>query len=114
MSETTEYPWGVPYDYVGIVMQRTPEGEAVARVLAQQAGVEIHEGHTYLDVRAKDRLAIDYDEVSEDLGFEVDGYWLQTQMSAHYGRLLLTDDAIVLVADPREIDNELGRRARGS
>jgi propane monooxygenase coupling protein len=103
-----EYPWGVPYEHVGIVMQRTPEGEAVARVLAAQPGVEIFEGHTYLDIRAKDRLVINFDDVSEDLGFDVDGYWLQTQMTTHYGRLMLTDDAFVLIADPLEVWKELG------
>jgi propane monooxygenase coupling protein len=95
MSEET-------YDYVGIVMAKSEEGDAVAAVVGQQEGVEIIEQPSFWDIRAKDRLVIDYDQVSEQLGFEVDGYAIQHEMSTHYGRLVTTDDALMLFSDPVE------------
>ena len=95
MSEET-------YDYVGIVMAKSAEGDAVASVVGQRDGVEIVENPSFWDIRAKDRLVIDFDEVSEELGFEVDGYAIQHEMSTHYGRLVTTDDALMLFSDPVE------------
>ncbi len=95
MSEET-------YDYVGIVMAKSEEGDAVANVLREHEGVEIVENASFWDVRAKDRLVIDFDEVSEELGFDVDPYAMQHEMSTHYGRLVVTDDALMLFSDPVE------------
>ena len=95
MSEET-------YDYVGIVMAKSEEGDAVAAVVGQQQGVEVIEQPSFWDIRAKDRLVIDYDQVSEQLGFEIDGYAIQHEMSTHYGRLVTTDDALMLFSDPVE------------
>jgi propane monooxygenase coupling protein len=49
-----------------------------------------------------DRLVIDYDEVSEALGYEIDAYSIQHEMSTHYGRMVATDDALMLFSDPTE------------
>ena len=56
---------------------------------------------SFWDIRAKDRLVIDYDKVGEELGFEY-GYAIQHEMSTHYGRLVTTDDALMLFSDPVE------------
>ena len=40
---------------------------------------------SFWDIRAKDRLVIDYDKVGEELGFDIDGYAIQHEMSTHYG-----------------------------
>jgi propane monooxygenase coupling protein len=88
------------YDYVGIVMAKSAEGDAVASVVGQRDGVEIIENPSFWDIRAKDRLIIDFDDVSEELGFDVDGYAIQHEMSTHYGRLVTTDDALMLFSDP--------------
>jgi propane monooxygenase coupling protein len=90
------------YDYVGIVMAKSAEGDAVAAVLRTQEAVEVIENPSFWDIRAKDRLVIDYDQVSEELGFEIDGYSIQHEMSTHYGRLITTDDALMLFSDPVE------------
>ena len=100
MSEET-------YDYVGIVMAKSEEGDAVAAVVGQQQGVEVIEQPSFWDIRAKDRLVIDYDEVGEQLGFDVDGYTIQHEMSTHYGRLVTTDDALMLFSDPVEAMEDL-------
>ena len=95
MSEET-------YDYVGIAMAKSAEGDAVASVLGEKDGIEIIEQPSFWDIRAKDRLIIDFDDVSEELGFDVDPYTIQHEMSTHYGRLVATDDALMLFSDPIE------------
>ena len=95
MSEET-------YDYVGIVMANSAEGDAVARVVGDEDGIEVIENPSFWDIRAKDRLVIDFDKVSEELGFDVDGYAIQHEMSTHSGRLITTDDALMLFSDPVE------------
>jgi propane monooxygenase coupling protein len=95
------------YDYVGIVMSKSAEGDAVAAVLGEREGIELIEHPSFWDVRAKDRLVINFGEVSEELGFEVDGYAIQHEMSTHYGRLVTTDDALMLFSDPLEAMDHL-------
>ena len=90
------------YDYVGIVMAKSAEGDAVADVLAEREGVEVVENASFWDIRAKDRLVIDFRAVSDELGFEVDTYAIQHEMSTHYGRMVATDDALMLFSDPVE------------
>jgi propane monooxygenase coupling protein len=90
------------YDYVGIVMAKSAEGDAVAAVVGDQENVEIIENASFWDIRAKDRLIIDFDEVSEELGIEVNPYAIQHEMSTHYGRMVATDDKLMLFSDPVE------------
>jgi propane monooxygenase coupling protein len=90
------------YDYVGIVMSKSAEGDAVVAVLGEREGVEVIENASFWDIRAKDRLVIDLDDVGEELGEEVDAYAIQHEMSTHYGRLVATDDALMLFSDPIE------------
>ncbi|WP_158276721.1 MmoB/DmpM family protein [Paraconexibacter algicola] len=96
------------YDYVGIVMAKSAEGDAVADILRDKPGVEIVEQPSFWDIRAPDRLEIDYDEVSEELGVEIDAYAIQHEMSTHYGRMIATDDKLLLFADPVEAMEFLG------
>ena len=93
--------WKATYDWVGIVMSKSAEGDAVADVLRGREGIEITRT-LVLGHQAKDRLVIDFDEVREELGVEVDGYAIQHEMSTHYGRLVATDEALMLFSDPIE------------
>ena len=90
------------YDYVGIVMAKSAEGDAVARCLRGQDGIEVLEQASFWDIRARDRLVIDYDEVSQALGYAIDAYSIQHEMSTHYGRMVAGDDALMLFSDPTE------------
>lgn len=90
------------YDYVGIVMSKSAEGDAVADMMRTHEGVEVLEHPSFWDIRAKDRLVISFDEVAEEVGFEIDGYAIQREMSTHYGRMIATDDALMLFSDPIE------------
>jgi ferredoxin-NADP reductase/ferredoxin len=88
------------YQYVGIVMAKSAEGDAVARFFAGRA--DVLEQPAFWEIRARDRLVIPYDEVSEELGYHIDAYSIQHEMSTHYGRMVATDDALMLFSDPTE------------
>ena len=90
------------YDYVGIVMAKSAEGDAVAAILGGRDEIEVIEQPSFWDIRARDRLVIAYDEVSEQLGYEIDAYSIQHEMSTHYGRMVAADDALMLFSDPTE------------
>jgi propane monooxygenase reductase subunit len=90
------------YDYVGIVMAKSAEGDAVAAILGQRDDIQLMEQPAFWDIRAKDRLVIPYGAVSEQLGYEIDAYSIQHEMSTHYGRMVATDEALMLFSDPTE------------
>ena len=95
MSEET-------YDYVGIVMAKSAEGDAVAAVLGEQEGIEIDRERLVLghpgEGPARDRLR------RGQRGARARGepYAIQHEMSTHYGRMVATDDALMLFSDPVE------------
>jgi NAD(P)H-flavin reductase/ferredoxin len=93
---------GSTYDYVGIVMAKSAEGDAVAAILRERPGIEVIEQPSFWDIRAAGRLVIPYDVVSERLGYEIDAYSIQHEMSTHYGRMVAGDDALMLFSDPTE------------
>jgi hypothetical protein len=93
---------GATYDFVGIVMARSAEGDAVAHFLSGRDGVEVIEQPSFWDIRARDRLVIPYDQITEELGYEIDAYSIQHEMSTHYGRMVATDDSLMLFSDPTE------------
>jgi len=90
------------YDYVGIVMAKSAEGDAVAAILGRREDVEVIEQPAFWDIRCEGRLVIGYEEVSEQLGYEIDAYSIQHEMSTHYGRMVATDEALMLFSDPTE------------
>lgn len=97
-----EQDGGETYDYVGIVMAKSAEGDAVAEILGRRDGIVVHEQAAFWDIRAKDRLVIPYDEVGEELGYDIDAYTIQHEMSTHYGRMVAADEALMLFSDPTE------------
>jgi ferredoxin-NADP reductase/ferredoxin len=90
------------FDYVGIVMAKSAEGDAVAALLGRRDGIEVLEQPAFWEIRAPDRLTIFYAEVSEQLGYAIDAYSIQHEMSTHYGRMVATDEALMLFSDPVE------------
>jgi ferredoxin-NADP reductase/ferredoxin len=90
------------WDYVGIVMAKSAEGDAVAEILARRDGIEVIEQPAFWDIRARVRLAIPYADVSDQLGYDVDAYSIQHEMSTHYGRMVATDEALMLFSDPTD------------
>ena len=93
---------GGDHDYVGIVMAKSEEGDGIADAMAQVEGVEVLEQPSFWEIRARGRLVIDFDYVSEEAGFDVDGSSIQHEMSTVYGRMVATDDALMLFSDPAD------------
>jgi propane monooxygenase coupling protein len=90
------------FDYVGIAIARSVDGDAIADAMRDVDGVEVLEQHTYWEVKARARMRLDFDYLSDVTGLDVDSGLIQVLMSTYYGRMVNTDDAILLIHDPIE------------
>ena len=90
------------FDYVGIALGRSVEGDALAEAMAAVEGVEVVAQRTFWEVKARERLRIDFEELSEATGLDVDSELIQVLMTTYYGRIINTDEAIMLFHDPIE------------
>jgi hypothetical protein len=90
------------FDFVGIAIARSVEGDALAEAMSEVEGVEIVPQRSYWEIKARGRLRMDFEELSEATGLEVDSELIQVLMSTYYGRIVNTDDAILLFHDPLE------------
>jgi hypothetical protein len=90
------------FDYVGIAIARSVEGDALADAMGEVEGVKVVPQHTYWEVKARARMRLDFDYLSEATGLDVDSNLIQVLMSTYYGRMVNTDDAILLIHDPIE------------
>jgi hypothetical protein len=90
------------FDYVGITLARSVEGDALAQAMSHVDGVELVPQATYWEVKARERMRLDFEQLSEETGLEVDSELIQVLMSTYYGRMVNTDDAILLFHDPIE------------
>lgn len=93
---------GQTFDYVGITIARCVEGDAIVDALCEHEGVEVYENASYNEVRSRDRLRLDFAELTDECGFPVDGSLIQVVMSTYYGRIAMTDDAVILTHDVNE------------
>lgn len=91
-----------PFDYVGVTIARCVEGDAIVDALCEHDGVEVFENASYCEVRARDRLRLDFAQLSDECGFPVDGSLIQVVMSTYYGRIAMADDAMLLTHDVHE------------
>lgn len=83
----------------GVTMNDSVEGRAVAEVMEGKPGVTVEYYPAMIRIDAIDKLIVSMEEVSEVLGYEVDPYVFQIEMSTHYGRMVILDDAVALYAD---------------
>jgi hypothetical protein len=90
------------FDFVGIAISRSVEGDALADAMRDVEGVEVVEAHTYWEVKARARMRMDFEYLSDATGLEVDAGLIQVLMSTYYGRMVNTDDAILLIHDAIE------------
>lgn len=96
------------FDYVGITIARSVEGEAIVDALCDVEGVEVLENNSYFEVKARGRLRLDFDELTDECGFRVDGSLIQVVMSTYYGRIAMDDDAVTLTHDVHEAQGASG------
>lgn len=90
------------FDYVGITIARSVEGDALAEAMRNVDGVDVVPQQTYWEIKARQRMRMDFDQLSEETGLDVDSELIQVLMSTYYGRIVNTDDAILLFHDPIE------------
>ena len=89
----------------GITLMNNQVGAVLAAVLREKPDVTVTPLPSMIRVDAKNRLEIDYDEVSEALG-EEPGYFdaaqFEESMSTHYGRMIHEDDRTIMFANPED------------
>ena len=84
-------------------MAKSAEGDAVAEILGRRDG---DRGDRAAGVLGHPRHATGCRSPTtrspRQLGYEIDAYSIQHEMSTHYGRMVATDDALMLFSDPTE------------
>jgi propane monooxygenase coupling protein len=80
-------------------MNDSVEGRLVAHIMEKKPNVTVTYYPAMIRIDGEDKLVFDMNEISEALGREMDPYTFQIEMSTHYGRMLIQDDAVELHAD---------------
>ena len=65
------------FDYVGIAIARSVEGDALVEAMSLVDGVEIVPQHSYWEIKAHERLRLDFEELSDETGLDVDSELIQ-------------------------------------
>ena len=86
-------------DMCGVTMNDSVEGRLVAKIMEPKPGVTVTYYPAMIRIDGHGKLVFDMDEISEALGREMDPYIFQIEMSTHYGRMLIEDNAVALYAD---------------
>jgi len=95
----------------GFTLMNNQVGEVVADVMATKPNVTVTYLPSMMRVDATGKMEVVYDEISEALG-EEPGYFdaaeFEESMSTHYGRMIHTDDATIMFANPEDAADALG------
>ncbi|HTZ94584.1 MAG TPA: MmoB/DmpM family protein [Streptosporangiaceae bacterium] len=95
----------------GFTLMNNQIGAVVAQVMATKPNVTVTPLPSMIRVDAVGRMDVVYDEVSEALGEEpgfFDAAQFEESMSTHYGRMIHTDDATIMFANPEDAADYLG------
>ena len=95
----------------GYTLMNNQIGAVVAQVLAKLPNVKVMALPSMIRIDGEGRFDLNYDDVSEALG-EEPGYFdaaqFEENMSTHYGRMIHTDDATIMFANPEDAADYLG------
>ena len=95
----------------GFTLMNNQVGAVVAQVMAKLPNVKVMYLPSMIRVDGQGRFEVDYDEVSEALGYEP-GYFdaaeFEENMSTHYGRMIHLDDKTIMFANPEDAADYLG------
>ena len=95
----------------GFTLMNNQVGAVVAQLLAQKPNVKVTYLPSMIRVDGVGMFEVDYDEVSEALGYEP-GYFdaaeFEENMSTHYGRMIHLDDRTIMFANPEDAADYLG------
>jgi propane monooxygenase coupling protein len=95
----------------GFTLMNNQVGAVVAAYCATKPNVTVTPLPSMIRVDGVGRFDVVYDEVSEALGEEpgfFDAAEFEENMSTHYGRMIHTDDATIMVANPEDAAEYLG------
>ncbi len=112
--KTTESPYqsnNTASNKCGFTLMNNQVGAVVAQVMATKPNVTVTPLPSMIRVDAVGRMDVNYDEISEALG-EEPGYFdaaeFEENMSTHYGRMIHTDEATIMFANPEDAADALG------
>jgi propane monooxygenase coupling protein len=95
----------------GFTLMNNQVGVVVAQVLSKLGNVRVTYLPSMIRVDGAGRFDLVYDDVSEALG-EEPGYFdaaeFEESMSTHYGRMIHTDEATIMFANPEDAAEYLG------
>jgi len=95
----------------GFTLMNNQVGEVVAEVMSTKPNVTVTYLPSMMRVDATNKMEVIYDEISEALG-EEPGYFdaaeFEESMSTHYGRMIHTDEATIMFANPEDAAEALG------
>ena len=95
----------------GFTLMNNQVGEVVADVMRTKPNVTVTVLPSMMRVDATGKMEVVYDEISEALG-EEPGYFdaaeFEESMSTHYGRMIHTDEATIMFANPEDAAEALG------
>jgi propane monooxygenase coupling protein len=92
----------------GVTLMNNQIGHLVADVMREKEGVEVKELPSMIRVDGTNKIEFDFDEITEAVGEEFDQNQFEEIMSTHYGRMVASDDKMVLFANPEDAAEELG------
>ena len=93
----------------GFTLMNNQVGKVVAEVLATKDGVKVMYLPSMIRVDVKNKIVVDYAEVSEALGGDnFDSAEFEENMSTHYGRMIHEDDRTIMFANPEDAADLLG------
>jgi propane monooxygenase coupling protein len=95
----------------GVTLMNNQVGAVVAQVMGMKPNVTITPLPSMIRVDATGRMDFDYAEISEALGEDPDYYdaaQFEENMSTHYGRMIHTDEATIMFANPEEAAEYIG------
>jgi propane monooxygenase coupling protein len=86
----------------GVTLMNNQNGYVVAEVMRHKAGVEVSEFPSMIRVDGKNKIVFNWDEISDQIGFEFSNADFEEIMSTHYGRMVHLDDETILFANPED------------
>jgi propane monooxygenase coupling protein len=89
-------------DLCGVTLMNNQNGHVVAEIMAKKDHVTVDHLPSMIRVDGRGKLVFDFEEITEELGFEFDQADFEEIMSTHYGRMVHLDDKTVLFARPED------------
>ena len=87
----------------GVTLMNNQVGHVVADVMRGKDGVTVTELPSMIRVDGSGRVDFDYEEIAEALGWDDFGNDdFEEIMSTHYGRMVVTDDRVIMFANPED------------